>query len=73
MTSYPGKQTAAIHILPNIWRRKGNQTMKFVQLIKYSIRNIFLNHTKKCCGETIPCLWINGIKFNIVFVSCMSS
>ena len=29
----PGKQTIAIHILPNISRRKGNQTMKFGQLI----------------------------------------
>ena len=29
MTPQPGQQTIAIHILPNISRSKGNQTMKF--------------------------------------------
>ena len=28
MTSQPGKQTIAIHILPNMLRSKDNQTMK---------------------------------------------
>ena len=42
MTSEPGKQTIAIHILPNISRSKGNQIMKFAKLIKYIMRNIFL-------------------------------
>ena len=42
MTSQPGQQTIAIHILPNISRSKGNQTMKLEQLITYSKRNIFL-------------------------------
>ena len=37
-----GKQIIAVHISPNISRRKGNQTMKFGQLIKYNMRNIFL-------------------------------
>ena len=32
MTSQTGKQTIIIHILPNISRSKGNQTMKFRQL-----------------------------------------
>ena len=36
MTSEPGQQTITIHILPNISRSKGNQTMKFGQLIKYN-------------------------------------
>ena len=41
----PGKQTIAIHILPNISRSKGNQAMKFGRLIEYNTRNIFLkNH-----------------------------
>ena len=40
--SQPGKQTIAIHILPKISRIKGNQTMKFDQLIEYNMRNIFL-------------------------------
>ena len=42
MTSQPGKQTIAIHILPNISRSKDNQKIKFGQLIEYNMRNIFL-------------------------------
>ena len=42
MTSQPGLQTIAIHILPNISQSKGNQTMKSGQLIEYNKRNIFL-------------------------------
>ena len=34
MTSQPGKQTIAIHILSNISRSKGNQVMRFGQLVK---------------------------------------
>ena len=33
---------AVVHILPNISKSKGNQTMKFDQLIEYNMRNIFL-------------------------------
>ena len=42
MTLQPGKQTIAIPILPNISRSKGNQTIKFGQLMKYNLRNNFL-------------------------------
>ena len=42
MTSQPGLQTIAIHILPNISQSKGNQTMKLGQLIEYNKKNIFL-------------------------------
>ena len=42
MASQPGLQTIAIHILPNISQIKGNQTMKFGQLIEYNKRNNFL-------------------------------
>ena len=41
MTSEPGLQAIAIHILPNISQSKGNQTMKFDQLIEYNKINIF--------------------------------
>ena len=55
MRSQPRKQTIAIHTLLNISRTKGNQTIKFGQLIKYNIRNIFLEKSyTKCGGETIP-------------------
>ena len=47
MASQPGQKTIAIHILLNISRSKGNQTMKFIQLIVYNTR-IFLikNHAQ---------------------------
>ena len=48
MTSQPGLQTIAIHILPNISQSKGNQTIKFGQLIKHNKKNIFL---PKLCGK----------------------
>ena len=39
-------------ILPNIWRSKGNQTMKLGQLIKYNKENIYLQKSnRKCCRE----------------------
>ena len=41
MTSQPGLQTIAIYILPKISQSKGNQTMKFGQLIEYNKRNFF--------------------------------
>ena len=47
MTSQPGLQTIAIHILPNISQSKGNQTMKFGQLIKHNKRNIFLQKMRQ--------------------------
>ena len=34
MTSQPGQQTIKMHILPNISRSKGNQAMKFGQVIE---------------------------------------
>ena len=37
-----------IHILPDISRSKGNQTMKLDQLIKYNKKNIFL---QKLCRK----------------------
>ena len=42
MASQTGQQIITIDILPNISRSKGSQVMKFGQLVKYGIRNIFL-------------------------------
>ena len=42
MASQPGQQIITTHILPNLSRSKGDQTMKFDQLAEYSKRNIFL-------------------------------
>ena len=55
MVPHLGKQIIAMHILPNISGNKGNQTMKFGQLIEYNMRNIFLEKSyTKCGGETFP-------------------
>ena len=51
MTSQPGSQTIAIHILPNTSRSKSNQLMKFGQLIEYNMRNIFV---EKWSGTSFP-------------------
>ena len=62
-------------MLPNISRSKGNQAMKFGQLIEYNMRNIFVEKSyTKCDRETSPRplskklkfsidLWINNVKF----------
>ena len=66
MTSQPGWQTVALHILPNISRSKGNQTMKFGQLIEYNMRHIFVEKLyKKCGGEIIPRPLSKKSKLNI--------
>ena len=55
MTSQPGKQTIAIHTLPNISRSKGNRRIKFGQFIEYNIRNIFFGkHTQNMFGKLFP-------------------
>ena len=41
MTSQPGQQRITRHKLLNISQIKGNQAMKFGQLIEYLKRNIF--------------------------------
>ena len=46
MMPEPGYQTIVIHILPNISHCKGNQAMKFGQLMEYNKRNHFMQ--KSC-------------------------
>ena len=48
MTSQPGFQTIAIHMLANISQSKGNQIMKFGQSIECTKINIFL---QKLCRK----------------------
>ena len=55
MTSLNVKLLITIHILPSISRCKGNQKMKFGQLIEYKIKNIFLTKSSKNVIEkTVP-------------------
>ena len=42
-------------MLHNISRSKGNQAMRFGQLIEYNMRNIFVEKAyTNCAGETTP-------------------
>ena len=52
MTSQSGYQTVAVHILPDISRSKGNQTMKFGQVTKETF--FFENRAKNEGGRLIP-------------------
>ena len=55
-----------IHILANISRSLGNQTMKFGQLIECNMRNIFLAKTyTKCGGETSPRPFSEKLKLSL--------
>ena len=66
MMSQTGKQITAIHILASISRSKGNQTMKFRQLIEFNMRNIFLEKSyTECDRETSPKLFSKRSKLSI--------
>ena len=56
MTSQPGEQAIAIHILANISRSKGNQTMTFGPLIEYNMTTIFLkkHHAQNVVEKLFP-------------------
>ena len=44
-----------MHILPNVWGGKGNQTKKFDLLIDCNARHSFLGKSyPKCGGEASP-------------------
>ena len=75
----PGKQVITIHRLPNISRSKGNQTLKFGQLIEQNMRKLLMkNHTQDVVKKLFPerflknrkwaYLWINKIN-NLKFYS----
>ena len=78
MTSQPGQQTIAIHILTNILRSKTNQAVNPGQFIEYNLQNIFLeNHAQNVMQKLFPdpflknknwaYLWINILKLHILF------
>ena len=53
-------------MLRSISRSKGNQAVKFGQLIEYNMRNIFLEKSyTKCGGETIPRSFSKNPKLSI--------
>ena len=72
MMSQPGWQTMAIHILPNISRSKGNQTLKFGQVIEYN-RNIFLPKLRRKWGRKTssrPLLFFKKALYQVKQVVC---
>ena len=61
MMSQTGYQTMPIHILTNISRSKGNEIMKFSQLIEYNMRTIFIEKSLlNSGGEAIPDLFLKN-------------
>ena len=55
-----------MHVLPNISRGKGIQTMKFDQLLEYNTRNIFVEKSYTKYGvETIPRPFSKKLKLSI--------
>ena len=66
ITSQPGLQTIVIRILASISRSKGNQTMKFGQLVDYNMGNNFLEKSYPKCGEeTSPKPFSEKLKLSI--------
>ena len=66
MASQPGWQTSVIHILPNISRRKGNQSIKCGHLMECNMRSIFLEKSCTKCGwETSPRPFSEKLKLSI--------
>ena len=63
--SQPGLQKIAIQILLHISQSKGNQTMKFGQLIKQNNRILFFkNYAKNEEGRLVPDLFLLCKKVN---------
>ena len=60
MTSQTRQQIITIHKLSNISRSKGNEAMKFGQIVKYSARNVFFfkTHTKNEPGRLVSDLFL---------------
>ena len=67
MTSQPGLQTIATHVLPNISQSKDNQTMKFGQLIEYNKRHIFLQKLCRKWGKETSLRPFFFKKKNLIF------
>ena len=66
LTSKTGKQIITIHVLLNITRREGNQTMKFGQLIEYNTGKFFSKKSNTKCGrEHNPKPLCKKLKFSI--------
>ena len=81
MTSQPGKQTIAIHVLHNISRSRDYQRVKFGHFVEYNMTNTSLYHKiwyrnysqiLFSKNQNLVYLWINSLKF-YTFFYCMPS
>ena len=58
--------TIVTHVLPNIWRSKANQAMKFGQLVECNLRYSFREKSyTKCSGKTSPRSFSQKLKLRI--------
>ena len=84
ITSQPGKQAIATHILPNMSRSKSNHILKFGQLTEHNIKIVSLeNYTLNVLEKLFPDLFlkiqksaylrINSLNFYKVCFYCMIS
>ena len=65
MTSSPGKQTVALHVLPDILWSKGNHAMKFGHLIENMSYICLEKSYTKCSKGTLPRLFPKKSKLSI--------
>ena len=66
VTAWLANSIHIIHILPNVLWNKGNQTLKFGQLIECNMINIFLEKScARCDGETSPRPFSERLKLSI--------
>ena len=72
MTSQSGQQINAMHVLPNISRSKGHQTMKFGQLIEYNRIFLLENHTHNVVQKLVPDYFLKNQNWAYLCLYCMS-
>ena len=66
MAAQTEQQIITIHILSNIPKSKGNQTLKFDQLIEYNMIKIFFEKSyTKCGGEASPRAFYKKLELSI--------
>ena len=65
-----GQQITTTLALSSFSRSKGNQTIRFGQLIEYNMRNYFLGKSyKKCSGEASPRRFYKKFKIEHIYRS----
>ena len=73
MTFMTGQQVITIHMLSKITKSKGNQAMKFGQLIEGKMICIYFlkTHTKSVVEKLVTDSFINGQNWEHLWISCL--